>query len=511
MKKIFNKKLIFSTIFALFLGLFIFNFSLAATATFIGEINDDGGDPRLYVWFEYGKTTSYGYQTPRQEKYGTGEFTATVSNLEECTTYHYRAVARHQNYDDTKYGEDKTFTTSCEGITVSLSASPSSGCKPLTKVDLKATLSGRVEGSITYYFDCQNDGTWEKVITTNSLSYTAQDLCDFNSAKTYTAKVRVKAGNWVEEASTEIKVFSCEVSPWVDLRANGSDGPLTIPYNSSLTLTWDSGNADYCEASGDWSGSKSTSGSQRIEKITSSPQIYILTCYGPGGFTQDSVKIYLSGVLGQESPTIQKKVRNLSDGQVQFFDSVFADPFEVLEFQLIINSGSGVENLRIKDVLPEKITFRPNTLKIDGTLVSSDITQEISLGSLSPNQTKTITFLADIAGPNQFSFGQTSLTNTATIYWNGNSLSDSAVVIVKKGAVAGAATGVSTGAISKTLLTYFLPFFLFLLILISILKFPLLNLEKLIDKKRRDIQRVFSENLLKLKIAQIKLKKFIKI
>ncbi|MDP1614226.1 MAG: hypothetical protein Q8L68_00345, partial [Methylococcales bacterium] len=53
--------------------------------------------------------------------------------------------------------------------------------------------------------------------------------------------------------------------PTVDIKANGSDGPITLQYQDYVTLSWTSQNANSCTASGDWSGSKSTSGSQSIQ------------------------------------------------------------------------------------------------------------------------------------------------------------------------------------------------------------------------------------------------------
>jgi hypothetical protein len=412
MKSLYKKILYVSLVGAVIL-FFTASFSFAVTATLYGEITDDGGDPYLEVWFEYGKTTAYGSETPHQSKYGTGEFTATVSGLEDCTTYHYRAIAKHQNYNDMKYGEDKVFTTPCP---------------------------------------------------TSSYS-----------------------------------------SPTVDLKANGYDGSITVSYNSSATLSWTSNNANYCVASGAWSGRKGTSGSESTGNLTSGPKTYTLTCTGPGGSASDSVTIYLQQVLGAVSPSIQKKVRNLSDGQNQYFDSIYADPLEVLEFQIIVNSGSGAQNVSIKDVLPDKISIRQNSLKIDGVLTSGDIGSGISLGNLEANQTKVITFLADIAPSNQFSFGQTNLTNTATIYWNGNSISDSATIVVKKTAVAGAATRTPTG---------FENFSIFLLILSSVLilflKTPIINWERLLDEKKKEYQKLKAEKLLRLKIAKIKIKEFLR-
>jgi len=81
-------------------------------ATLVGEITDDGGEPNLTVWFLYGKTEYYGKETSHQSKYGVGIFCAKVTDLEPCTTYHYRTVA--ENSTGKSFGEDKTFTTSCE-------------------------------------------------------------------------------------------------------------------------------------------------------------------------------------------------------------------------------------------------------------------------------------------------------------------------------------------------------------------------------------------------------------
>ena len=175
--------------------------AFAVSATLTGEITDDGGDPNLTVWFQYGKTTSYGSETSHQSKTGTGEFNATVSGLENCTTYHYRAAAKHQDFNDTMYGQDKTFTTQC---------------------------------NVT-----------------------------------------------------------------VDLKANNSDGPVTVAYKdrNSFSLSWTSQNADSCTASGDWSGSKSTSNSygETIQLSQVRTYTFTLTCQNntSGNSASDSVQVIL--------------------------------------------------------------------------------------------------------------------------------------------------------------------------------------------------------------------------
>src|SRR4030042_1921717 len=86
--------------------------------TFVGQVTNLGGDSTNNVWFEYGTTLSYGQTTQHQTVSQTGLYCITVSGFSPCTTYHYRAVA--QNSAGTSYGENKSFTTTCAGVSVDL-------------------------------------------------------------------------------------------------------------------------------------------------------------------------------------------------------------------------------------------------------------------------------------------------------------------------------------------------------------------------------------------------------
>jgi hypothetical protein len=79
-------------------------------------------------------------------------------------------------------------------------------------------------------------------------------------------------------------------APTVDIKANNSNGPLTINSNTSATLSWTSSNATSCTASGGWSGSRSTSGSTSTGNLAAN-RTYTLTCQGDGGNASDSVTI----------------------------------------------------------------------------------------------------------------------------------------------------------------------------------------------------------------------------
>lgn len=71
-----------------------------------------------------------------------------------------------------------------------------------------------------------------------------------------------------------------------------------ISYNSSTSFSWTTQDASSCIAYGDWSGSRSTSGSYSTGNLTSS-KTYRLECTGPGGSKTRSLTIT---VAAQQNP-----------------------------------------------------------------------------------------------------------------------------------------------------------------------------------------------------------------
>jgi hypothetical protein len=408
-----------------------------------------------------------------------------------------------KNYVLTCYGDfgsttdNVTVYVSSPTLSVSLSADPSAGCAPLSNVSLTANVSGSALGTITYFFDCNSDGTWEKIYSTSQTSYTASNLCSFSLPDNYSAKVKVERGSLSAENTTQIRVYNCYGLPSVDLKVNNSDGPITISSGDSITLTWTSSNANSCTASGGWSGSKSISGSLTLTNLTSS-KTYAITCSGPGGTDSDSVTVYVQ----TQALALQKWVKNLSTG-TNWSDLVYAEPHHVLSFYIQINaSESYFYNVFLKDNLPDRIIYRPNSLKIDGVSVSGSITVGINLGNLFPGQSKIITFDADVASPDRFAFGDTNLVNTVTLSSNQTSLSDSATIIIRKRAVAGAATGVPTGRNNNFFLDYLL--LPLIIILATILVFKPQIAKIVSDYKRKKEENYNPEELLLEKIAKIR-------
>jgi hypothetical protein len=94
---------------------------------------------------------------------------------------------------------------------VVLRAKPNSGCAPLNNVDLTATLKeyGSRDYDYTYKFDCDNDGDYEKTVTTEDTEYIARDLCDYRNDRSYTARVRVEGRNKTVSDTVIVRANDC--------------------------------------------------------------------------------------------------------------------------------------------------------------------------------------------------------------------------------------------------------------------------------------------------------------
>lgn len=64
--------------------------------------------------------------------------------------------------------------------------------------------------------------------------------------------------------------------PTVDIQINNTQGPLSQTAPGGYTLNWTSANASTCTASGNWSGSKTGSGSQAYSNVTAGTYTYTL-------------------------------------------------------------------------------------------------------------------------------------------------------------------------------------------------------------------------------------------
>jgi len=401
----------------------------------------------------------------------------------------------------------------CLTLSVSLSANPNSGCAPLNNVDLTASVSGTASGEIIYFFDCTNDGVWEKTITSGDSIYTASDLCNYSSAGNYTAKTRVQREGLSAENTTQIAVQSC-YSNHPPIADAGSD--KDIYENQSVTLNGSGYDPDGYSVTYYWSCTGGYLSNRYIAQPTfdapsvSSNTYYTcnLTVTDNEGLTDfDSMRVLVrEKTYSSVSLDVSKSVKNLSRGDTQWYHSYrSADPDDRLLFQIEIESTGSMEALdvMVKDSLPDNIIYEGN-LRIDDVYSSKNIsTQTINIGDLSPGQIKTITFEAKVASKDKFSYGTTDLINTALVYNTETSDSDTCKVIVKKTAVAGAVTEISTGITNGILNSILLPLFIAFAV-VWIFRSKFVGLDKWSEKKKKETEEYRANKLLKKKIAQLR-------
>lgn len=98
---------------------------------------------------------------------------------------------------------------------------------------------------------------------------------------TYTLSCSGPGGS--AQSSANVSVIP---KPTVSLKAS----LLTVEVPNSINLSWSSTNADSCTASGDWSGGKSTNGSESITKPRGN-YTFNLSCSGPGGQASGSQNV----------------------------------------------------------------------------------------------------------------------------------------------------------------------------------------------------------------------------
>ncbi len=79
--------------------------------------------------------------------------------------------------------------------------------------------------------------------------------------------------------------------PFVDLRVNGLNGPISVVSGTAATLSWSSANVTSCTSSGSWTGTRPTGGTLTTGALTTS-KTYTIVCTGPNNAqASDSVTV----------------------------------------------------------------------------------------------------------------------------------------------------------------------------------------------------------------------------
>lgn len=115
------------------------------------------------------------------------------------------------------------------------------------------------------------------------------------SAKTYRLSCTGPGGS----ASESVTVAVSAPAPTISLSVN----PTSIDFNASTTISWQTTDASACVASGAWSGSKATAGSEQVGPL-SVDSSFSLSCSGPGGQRTRTVSVGV-GSAPPQVPTLR--------------------------------------------------------------------------------------------------------------------------------------------------------------------------------------------------------------
>ncbi len=195
---------------------------------------------------------------------------------------------------------DATYTLTCDGpggtaiqsATVSVTGPAPAitlSANPTTVEDgSTSTLTWAASNSTT----CTASGGWSGSEPTSGSHATV----DLSATTQFTLTCEGPGGS----ASQSVTVTVAPPGPRVAITAN----PTTVATGGTSELHWSSSNATACSASGGWTGSRATSGSQQTATLAASTT-YTLVCTGAGGSASASVAVTVTGTasLSWVAPT----------------------------------------------------------------------------------------------------------------------------------------------------------------------------------------------------------------
>lgn len=172
---------------------------------------------------------------------------------------------------------------------------------------------------------------------------------------------------------------------------------------------------------------------------------------------------------GEEEIFLNTKIRNLEKNN-DWTRSVTVSPNEIISFSIDVTAGRrDLRDVIVKNRTNGEIDYM-GSVRVDGRSVSGNIENGINIGDVYANETKTITFDAQIFSENYFDIGTTRITSTTTASSSTTSTSDSNTISVLRNRVEGASftppTTAPTGVTDNIFFQYALiPFFLIMFLL----------------------------------------------
>ena len=181
-----------------------------------------------------------------------------------------------------------TYSITCTGdggsatdnVTVTVNGAP----VPAPTASISASPSTIDQGQSTTLSWSSTDANSCSASWTGSSATSGSQSVSPSVTTTYSITCDGDGGSASDSVTVTVNEPPASTEPTVTLNVSPSG---TIRRGDSVTFSWSSSDATSCTASGAWSGSKATSGSQSV--TVSNPGSYTLSCSGDGGSASDSV------------------------------------------------------------------------------------------------------------------------------------------------------------------------------------------------------------------------------
>lgn len=217
----------------------------------------------------------------------------SASNATACTASGdwsgSKATIGNQTVTPTTIGE-KTFSLSCTGsggsvsksVTLTVRQLPPAITIAVNPTSITQGNSATISWGTTNATSCVASGAWTgSKATSGSQSTTPTSTGSFS----YTLACDGPGGSSTQSATLTVN------PPVPPTTITFTASPATIVRGSSSTLSWSTTGATSCEASGEWTGARGTSGSAVVTPTSTGVKNYALSCTGTGGTSTKNVTV----------------------------------------------------------------------------------------------------------------------------------------------------------------------------------------------------------------------------
>lgn len=332
--------------------------------------------------------------------------------------------------------------------------------------------------SLSYYWNC-NGGTLSSYNIAQP-TYTAPTLIQYNNQATYTCTLTV-TNNTNLFASDSMTIFvNYNQFGGISVQTNSAtnisnyqatlQGNLAIPYISNNNYAWFQwGTSTSYGNETIHQNQNSGAFSQNIANLSSNTTYHFRAVAQNNNaivYGQDMTFYTSSSGSGNGILLVNKKVVNLTSGNLNWTTSVNANPSDILSFAITLQAtgNQDIHNVVVRDILPANLLYKGNITVNANLNYGGNLASGINIGTITAGGIAVVAYQVQVAGYNSLSYGTSVLANSATITSNETGYQAvSSSVFINNSMVYGA-TAVPTGLSNRFLTdSFFLPMLLIIL------------------------------------------------